>query len=472
MSGDWIGDLDLEGVSRALAAGKVSSLEATDAYLARIERYDPVLNAYITVTAARARARARALDDESARGRRRGPLHGVPIALKDLVDVAGVKTTAGSRVLADNVAARDACVTERLTAAGAVLLGKLSMFEFAFGRPATDEPFPTGRNPWDVARDPSGSSTGSGVAVAAGLCAGAIGSDTGGSIRNPAARCGIAGLKPTYGLVSRRGVVPLSWSLDHVGPMTRGVWGCAVMVQAIAGRDAGDATTRSAPSPAPDYVGGLDGGVRGLTLGVPRRYYFDWPGLDPEVRAANVAACAELSRLGARLEDVDAPTLDLSSSIWVPYLAEAFEFHRETVRAHPDRYREGTRMRLYMGALVAAADLVRAERLRARLRREVMTLFERVDALVFPGQGALAARFEAIDTTEVMPATARYTLPWNLLGLPAMVVPCGFSGEGLPIALQIVGRPFEDATVLRVARAYERATDWHTRRPDPARWRR
>lgn len=470
MSADWIGEFDLEGVSRAIAARKVSSLEATEAYLARIERHDRVLNAYITVTADRAQALA--LDEELARGRCRGPLHGVPIALKDLVDVAGVKTTAGSRVLADNVAARDAWVTERLTAAGAVLLGKLSMFEFAFGRPATDEPFPTGRNPWDVTRDPAGSSTGSGVAVAAGLCAGALGSDTGGSIRNPASRCGIAGLKPTYGLVSRRGVVPLSWTLDHVGPMTRGVWGTAVMLQALAGRDAGDPTTHDAPSPLPDYTAALESGVRGLTLGLPRRYYVDWPGLDPQVREANVAAYDELERLGSRLEDVDAPTLDLSFGIWVPYLAEAYEYHRETVRARPQDYREGTRMRIYMGALVSAADLVRAERLRARLRREVMALFERVDALVLPGQGALSARFEAIDTTEVMPPIARYTIPWNLLGLPAIVVPCGFSLEGLPIALQIVGRPFDEATVFRVARAYERATDWDVRRPDPAGWRR
>jgi aspartyl-tRNA(Asn)/glutamyl-tRNA(Gln) amidotransferase subunit A len=345
------------------------------------------------------------------------------------------------------------------------------MFEFAFGRPVTGDPFPTGRNPWDVARDPSGSSSGSGVAVAAGLCAGALGSDTGGSIRNPAARCGIVGLKPTYGLVSRRGVVPLSWSLDHVGPMTRTVWDTAAILGVIAGRDAGDPTTRDAPAPVPDYTAALEEGVGGMTLGVLRRYALDWPGLHPEVKAANLAACAELERQGARLVDVDAPTLDLTFGMWVPFLAEAYEYHAETIRRRPQDYREGVRTRIHMGALVPASDLLRAQRLRGRLRREVLAVLARVDAILLPAQGAPAARFEEISTREVMPPMARYTMPWNLVGLPAAAVPCGFTGDGLPVSLQIVGRPFDEATVLRIGRAYERATDWHARRPDPAGWR-
>jgi len=462
-------DLDLRGVCEAMNRGELTSVQATEAYLQRIERHDRVLRAYITVMADEALASAKAADVERAQGQRRGPLHGVPVALKDLIAVAGVRMTAGSRVLADHVPARDAFVTERLRGAGAVLLGKLAMHEFAFGRPATDEPFPTGRNPWDVRREPAGSSSGSGVAVAAGLCAGALGSDTGGSIRGPAARCGIVGLKPTYGLVSRRGVVPMDWSLDHVGPMTRTVWDSAVLLQAIAGHDPEDASTRAAPAPGMTSV--LEAGVRGLRLGVLRRYYVDWPGLDGEVREAALEAMAELQRQGAALEDVDAPTLDLAPSIWATFLAEMYEYHRETFRARPHDYREPTRVRLMMGALVTAADLLRAQRLRARLAREVRGLLERVDALVFPGHAAPAQRIEEVSTREVMAPGARYTSPWNLLGLPAIVVPCGFSRDGLPLALQIVGRPFDEPTVLRIARAYERATDWHRRRPDPAGWR-
>jgi aspartyl-tRNA(Asn)/glutamyl-tRNA(Gln) amidotransferase subunit A len=463
-------DLDLRGVSETIARGEVTSVQVTEAYLERIGRYDPVLRAYITVMTDDALARAKAADVEQAEGRRRGPLHGVPIALKDLIAVAGVAMTAGSRVLAGHVPSRDAFVTERLHSGGAVVLGKLSMHEFAFGRATPDGPFPTGRNPWDVSREPAGSSSGSGVAVAAGLCAGALGSDTGGSIRGPAARCGIVGLKPTYGLVSRRGVVPMDWSLDHVGPMTRTVWDTAVLLQAIAGHDPEDASTRAAP--APGFTGLLEAGVRGKKLGVLRRFYFDWPGLNDEVRAAALAAVAELTRQGAIVEDVDAPTLDLAQTIWVAFLAEMYEYHRETFRRRPQDYAEGTRIRLMMGALVSAPDLLRAQRLRAQLTREIRALLDRVDALVFPGHAAPAQRFEELSTREVMAPGARYTSPWNLLGLPAIVVPCGFSRDNLPLALQIVGRPFDEPTVLRIARAYERATEWHKRRPDPAGWRR
>jgi aspartyl-tRNA(Asn)/glutamyl-tRNA(Gln) amidotransferase subunit A len=468
VSADTLCDLDLTGLSAAIHSGKTSSVEATEAYLGRIARHDGVLKAYITVMGDRALAQARTADAELRRGARRSPLHGVPLALKDLVAVAGVRMTAGSRVLADHVCTSDAAVTERLDAAGAVTLGKLSMHEFAFGRPATDEPFPTGRNPWNVAREPAGSSSGSGVAVAAGLCAGALGSDTGGSIRGPAARCGIVGLKPTYGLVSRRGVVPLSWSLDHVGPMTRTVRDTAVLLQAIAGEDPGEASTRGAR--VGDYTAGLEDGVRGTKLGLLRRFYVDTQALHPEVKDAALAAFKELGRQGATIQDVDAPTLDLGGAIWVTMLSEVYEFHRETIRDRPHDYREGIRTRIYMGALVTAADYMRGQRLRARLRREVMALLDRVDALVQPGQAAPAQRFEDMPGTQIIVPGSRYTNIWNLLGLPAVVVPCGFSRDGLPLSIQIVGRPFDEATVLRIARAYERATDWHTRRPDPKNW--
>ena len=462
-------DLDLRGVSEGIGRRELSSVEATEAYLARIAEHDAVLRSYITVTADMALAQAKDADAEMARGRRRGPLHGVPIALKDLVAVAGVKMTGGSRVLADYVPTRDAFVTGRLKDAGAVLLGKLAMHEFAFGRPITEGAFPTGRNPWDVRRAPAGSSSGSAVAAAAGLCAGALGSDTGGSIRGPAAMTGLVGHKPTYGLVSRSGVLPLSWSLDHVGPMTRGVWDSAVLLQAIAGADPDDTSTRGATTQ--DYVGGLEDGARGLRLGLLRRYYVDAPGLDDEVRAAALTAFDVLRKEGATIEDVDAPSLDLAMAAWAPIMSEAYEYHADTLRATPEKFGEGLRTRIYLTALSTAQDVQRAQRLRARIGREVDALLSRVDALIFPGQAAPALRFEEFPSTGFAPASIRYTAPWNLLGLPAVVVPSGFTREGLPVSIQIVGRRFDDATVLRIARAYERVTDWHRRRPDPTRWR-
>jgi aspartyl-tRNA(Asn)/glutamyl-tRNA(Gln) amidotransferase subunit A len=468
VSADALCDLDLKGVSDALAAGKVSSLEITEAYLRRIEKYDGVLRSYITVMADAARARASAADTAGQRRERRGPLQGVPIALKDLIAVAGVRMTAGSRVLADHVPPADAFVTQRLQETGAVILGKLSLHEFAFGRPATDEPFPTGRNPWDVRRSPAGSSSGSAVAVAAGLCAGALGSDTGGSIRGPASMVGIVGHKPTYGLVSRRGAVPMDWSLDHIGPMTRSVWDSAVMLQAIAGEDAGDTSTRGAR--VQDYTRSLESGVKGMRLGLLRRYYVDWPGLHDDVRAAALTAFDELKRQGATVQDVHAPALDLAMAAWVAFLAEMYEYHADTLRTRSQEYRENLRPRIYMGALVTASDYLRAQRVRARLLREVNALLEGVDALIFPGQAAPAMTFDSVPMKGVMPASGRYTAPWNLLGLPAVVVPCGMSGDGMPVSIQIAGRAFDDATVLRIARAYERATDWHTRRPRAEAW--
>jgi aspartyl-tRNA(Asn)/glutamyl-tRNA(Gln) amidotransferase subunit A len=463
-----ISDLDLHGVSDGIGRREISSVQATEAYLGRIAEHDSVLRSYITVTADMALAQAKEADGEIARGRRRGPLHGVPIALKDLIAVAGVKMTSGSRVLADHVPTRDAFITRRLKDAGAVLLGKLAMHEFAFGRPVTDGAFPTGRNPWDVRRAPAGSSSGSAVAAAAGLCAGALGSDTGGSIRGPAAMTGLVGHKPTYGLVSRSGVLPLSWSLDHVGPMTRGVWDSAVLLQTIAGADPDDTSTRGATTQ--DYVGRLEDGARGLRLGMLKRYYVDVPGLNDEVRGAALTAFDVLRKEGATIEDVDAPSLDLAMAVWAPIMSEAYEYHAATLRATPEKFGEGLRTRIYLTALFTAQDIQRAQRLRARIGREVDALLSRVDALIFPGQAAPALRFEEFPSTGFAPASIRYTAPWNLLGLPAVVVPSGFTREGLPVSIQIVGRRFDDATVLRIARAYERVTDWHRRRPDPTRW--
>ncbi|MFN8635954.1 MAG: amidase [Chloroflexota bacterium] len=469
-----IADLDLKGVSDAIQAKKISSIEATEAYLKRIEQHDAVLQSYITVTPERALVQARRADAELAEGHSRGPLHGVPIALKDLIAVAGVRMTGGSQVFAKHVPTEDSPIASRLVELGAVILGKLSLHEFAFGRAATDGsladgPFPTGRNPWNVGMVTGGSSSGSGAATAAGLCAGALGSDTGGSIRGPAALCGLVGHKPTYGLVTRRGCLPQCWSLDHVGPMTRGVWDAAILLQAIAGHDPGDAST-SAARPA-SFTRDLEAGVRGMRFGLPRRFYLDWEGLHPDVRSAAIAAFAELERQGARIVEVDAPTLDLAQSIWGAMLSEMYEYHRDTIRAHPERYRTPTRLLIQASALCSAHDLVRAQRLRARLAREVRDILQGVDAIIFPGAAEPATPFPADPTpTELVRAASRYTNVWNLVGLPACVVPSGFSQDGLPVSIQIVGRPFDDGTVLRIARAYERATPWHTRRPDPAGW--
>jgi aspartyl-tRNA(Asn)/glutamyl-tRNA(Gln) amidotransferase subunit A len=469
-----IPDLDLKGVSEAIHAKRISSVEATEAYLQRIERHNAVLQAYITVTPEMALEQARRADAELAQGQSRGPLHGVPIALKDLIAVAGVRMTGGSQVLANHVPTENSPISDKLVEAGAVILGKLSMHEFAFGRAATDGsmetgPFPTGRNPWNVERITAGSSSGSGAAAAAGLCAGALGSDTGGSIRGPAAMCGLIGHKPTYGLVTRRGCLPQCWSLDHVGPMTRSAWDAAVMLQVIAGHDPGDGSTSQArPS---SFTRELEAGVRGMRFGLPRRFYVEWPGLHPDVRTAAFAAFAELERQGATIVDVDAPTLDQAQGIWGAMLSEMYEYHRDTIREHPERYRTPTRLLMLASALCSAHDLVRAQRLRARLAREIRDILQTVDAIVFPGQSEPATPFPADpNPTELVRAASRYTNVWNLVGLPACVVPSGFSGDGLPVSIQIVGRPFDDATVLRVARAYERATPWHTRRPDPAGW--
>jgi aspartyl-tRNA(Asn)/glutamyl-tRNA(Gln) amidotransferase subunit A len=304
--------------------------------------------------------------------------------------------------------------------------------------------------------------------VVAGLCAGGLGSDTGGSIRGPSANCGLVGLKPTYGLVSRAGVAPRCWSLDHVGPMTRSVWDTAVLIQAIAGHDPADASTRAA-EPA-SYTAQLGAGGRGTRLGLLRRFYHDWPDLDPEVRAGAEAAYAVLRDLGAEIVDVDAPALDLAQAAWSPFPTEMYEYHAETVRRSPELYRETTLPRLYMGALFTAEDLLHAQRLRARLAREVAGLLERVDALIFPGSSGPALRFEEINVSELVRPGNRYTAPWNLTGSPALVVPSGFNRGGLPLSIQLVGRPFDEATLLRIGQAFEQATDWHSRRPDEAAW--
>jgi aspartyl-tRNA(Asn)/glutamyl-tRNA(Gln) amidotransferase subunit A len=460
-SGERLTALSLAEVSALVRAKKVSPVELTRACLSRIEALDPKLNSFITVTAETALAAAGAAEEEIQRGSWKGPLHGIPIALKDLVDTRGVRTTAGSNVLRDRVPTEDAEIVRRLQAAGAVLLGKLNLHEFAYGGTTVVSAFGVVRNPWSLGRSAGGSSAGSATAVAAGLCYGAIGSDTGGSIREPAAFCGIVGLKPTYGRVSTRGVIPLSESLDHVGPMTRRVRDAALMLQPLAS----DVDDRGcANPPVPDYARALEA-KPGLRLGLPRVPFYE--ALHPDVDEAMRQALAVLESLGCRARDV---TLDAGSEASLPVLrAEVYACHEPTVTSSPELYQPETLKRIRGGAEITASVYIAARRRLEALRREVRAVFESVDLLVTPTTPGPAPVID--DLLADMPnlrakefVMLRNTRPFNTLGLPALSLPCGFTKDGLPIGLQIAGAPGDEARVLALAYAYEQATDWHTRR--------
>ena len=475
--------LILEELGPLLRDKQVSPVEVARAYLGRIDALDKTLNAYITVTGDQALADARRCEEEILRGDYRGPLHGVPVALKDLYDTAGVRTTAASKIYAQRVPDEDATSVARLHAAGAVIIGKTNLHEFAYGVTTDSSYFGPTRNPWDLERVPGGSSGGSGAAVAAGLCAAATGSDTGGSIRIPAALCGIVGLKPTYGRISCYGLLPLSWTLDHPGPMTRSVYGAAVMLAAMAGYDPRDPA--SADVPVPDYVTGLRDGVEGLVLschpelveGLPKglRIGLDprWAlaGIQEEVRAAFQEALGVLEDLGAEIVEVSVPRVEEGMEAALTILmAEATDIHEEFLRTRPDDYRPDVRVRLEKGFAVRGSDYGRARRSGELLRRDLATLFQKVDLLATPMCGITAPKpgqREATiggETVPVMAPLTRYTRVFNLTGLPAISAPCGYSSEGLPIGLQLVGRAWDEATVLRAAYAYEAATEWTQRR--------
>ncbi len=434
--------------------------------LARIERLEPRLNAFITVMRESAGQAAREAEREIGAGRWRGPLHGVPLTLKDLYDTAGVRTTAGARITADRVPTRDATVTARLQAAGSVIVGKCNMFEFAYG--AVHPDFGPSRNPWALDRSTGGSSSGSGAAVAAGLGYGSMGSDTGGSIRLPASHCGLVGLKPTYGLVPRTGVVALSWSLDHCGPMTRTVWDCAAMLRAVAGHDPAD--PGSADRPVPDYLAGIDGGGRGLRVGVPRNHLQD---LEASVAAAFEAALGVLRGLGAEVRDLELPDGEaLTLANLTIITGEAASFHAAWFRERPADYSEAVRERLEAGMAMLAIDLLAAQRARRALLARLAEAMAGVDLLALPTSAATAPTIESFMAARPMGAGGDVILrrggltgPYNLAGLPAISIPAGFDAAGLPIGLQLVGHAWQDARVLRAARAYERATDWTARRP-------
>ena len=457
--------LTISEAAELLRRRELSPVELTRAHLDRIDAVDGRLDSYVTVLRDEAMGAARAAEREIANGGYRGPMHGVPIALKDLYATAGVRTTANSRVMADWAPSEDSTAGRKLTEAGAVLLGKLCMNEFALGGPDPTSLFPTARNPWNPDHYPGGSSSGSGSAVAAGLAMGALGSDTGGSIRGPAAFCGITGLKPTYGRVSRYGVVPLSWTLDHCGPMTRTVEDAALMLQAIAGPDPKDPTASA--EPVPDYASALRPDLSGLTVAVPRDYFFDdQPDLDPEVAGLVEDGIGVLRRLGAQVRDVSVPSLFYSrGASSVIMMGEAYAYHERNLKERRHDFGNAVRQRFLLGALFTTADYVQAQRVRAVLREEFDAVLRQADVIVTPSFPYTAPRLDGYDG-----ATAgsgfRYLGPFNLSGLPAMSVPVGRTAStGLPAAMQIAGRAFDESTVIAVGHAFQQETSWHQERP-------
>jgi aspartyl-tRNA(Asn)/glutamyl-tRNA(Gln) amidotransferase subunit A len=448
--------LTLTEAAALVRAKKVSPLELTRGCLTRIERLNPVANAFITVTDVTALAQARAAEAEIARGRWRGPLHGMPIALKDNIDTAGVRTTAASGVFASRLPEQDAEVVTRLKAAGAVLLGKLNLHEFAYGGTSLVSRFGPVRNPWHRGYITGGSSGGSGAAVASGLCYGALGTDTGGSIRLPASFCGIVGLKPTYGRVSLRGVLPLAWSLDHVGPMARTTADAAALLQAIAGYDAADAT--SVDRPTPDYARALLERVRTARLGLPREYNAS---LDPEVEAVFRDAVLVLKGITAGAQEVSfVASGDDRTTIRA---AEAWTYHAATVATTPGLYDPDTLSRIRTGENITATAYIEARRRMDQLRHEPPAAFRNVDLLVLPTVPILPT--SSADTPADDGPRIRNLAPFNLNGFPAISVPCGFSVGGLPIGVQLVAPPWGEERLLAVAAAYEAATTWHTKHP-------
>jgi len=454
--------LTIEEAAGLIAERKLSPAELTKALLRRIDGLEGRLNAFITVDGDTAMTAAKTAANEIATRGVHSPLHGIPVALKDIFGLAGVQMTAGSKILAENQSPEDSEAALRLKTAGAVILGKLNLHEFAFGATGVNPHSGPARNPWDLERITGGSSSGSGASVAAGECPAALGTDTGGSIRIPASLCGIVGLKPTYGRVSKRGVLPLSWSLDHVGPMTRTVEDAAIVLQAIAGRDPGDASTSD--EPVPDYAQALREDVRGLRIGLPRQFFFE--NVDPEVESAVRAAVSLLAEAGAVVTEVDVPLVsEMPGGVTAIMLPEALAYHQKWMSERPDDYGDDVRYRLELGATYLAVHYVQAQRLRemavAVWRAEV---FSKVDLIATPTTPISARPIEEGDL-QVTFNLIRFTNPLNFLGVPAISIPCGFTAEGLPVGLQLAGRWWDEATVLRAAYAYEQATDWHSRRP-------
>ena len=442
--------------SRAFATRKLSPTELVRALLARIERLDPRLNAFIRLDAEAALAAAATAEAEIAAGRHRGPLHGVPVGIKDIIDVVGLPTTCHSKVMPNTPATADAVVVGKLRQAGAVIMGKLSTHEFAIGGPSFDLPWPPARNPWNRDHHPGGSSSGSGVGLGAGFFPLALGTDTGGSVRNPASACGIVGLKPTYGLVSRRGVFPLAFSLDHVGPMTRDVADNALLLDTIAGHDPHDPGSAAASSR--DFARGLERGVRGLRIGYVRHFHEQDMPAHPDVAAGLDTVARTLAGEGAILSTITLPSLGEFAAVNRVILnAEAWTIHAPWLRERPGDYGMLARRRLMPGAVLTAGDLLAAQRRRAEMIAAVDAALEEVDVLLCASSMDPASRIEdAEETARTYPRQAR--APFNTTGHPALAMMAGLSRDGLPLSVQFVARHFADATLFQVARAWERAS--------------
>ncbi|MGH7826902.1 MAG: amidase [Candidatus Binatia bacterium] len=464
MASNDLSYLSILEAAAGLRRRRFSPTELAEACLKKIGAIDGKLHSFITVTTALALQQAKQAEQELVSGKDRGLLHGIPIALKDLYMTEGIRTTCHSAVLQDWVPEGDATAAAKLAEAGTLLLGKLGMHEFAFGGPSVDAPFPAVRNPWNTAHIPGGSSSGSGAALAAGLCLGALGSDTGGSIRTPSSHCGIVGIKPTYGRVSRYGVVPLSWSLDHAGPMARNVEDCAVLLQAIAGYDPKDPA--SANVPVPDFRAGLNQGIEGIRIGVPRAGWFDeQKGTDPEIAAIFDRALKTLESLGATVVEIDGrPFAAARKANQTILIAEAYAYHEKRLQETPEKFGSSVRRRMLEGAFLSAADYITALRARTALNEQICANFSRVDVFATPTAPRPPEAFDALDPNE-QNLRPSFTNPFNLTGLPALSLPCGFTQGNLPVGLQITARPFDENTAFRIAYAYEQATDWHARRP-------
>jgi aspartyl-tRNA(Asn)/glutamyl-tRNA(Gln) amidotransferase subunit A len=451
-------DSSIAAMGAALRSGTITAEQLARDALARVAARDPALQAFVLVTESRALDDARRADQELRAGRDRGPMHGIPYALKDIYDTAGIRTTCHSKLRIDHVPDQDSVVAAKLREAGGVLLGKLATHEFAIGGPSFDLPFPPARNPWNTEHVTGGSSSGSATAVAARMVRMAMGSDTGGSIRGPAAWCGLVGIKPTYGRVSRRGVFPLSWTLDHCGPLTRSIEDAAITLQVLAGHDPQDPA--SADVPVPDYRAGLERGVSGLRIGVPRAFFATASAVTPEVLAAIDRTIALLRDAGAGVEDVQLPDYALFAAAGrVIMMPEAFAIHEADMQTRLMDYGEITANRFVLGAAVTAVDYINALRARRELTDAVNAVLGRYDALLTASALATAPRFDA-PVDSLSSTSPMQTIPFNVTGHPAMSVPVGLAPNGLPLSVQIVGRPFDEAMVFRIGRAMEQVTGW------------
>jgi aspartyl-tRNA(Asn)/glutamyl-tRNA(Gln) amidotransferase subunit A len=448
--------------ARLIERRQLSPVELTKACLARIERLDGRINSFLLTRPDAALAEAQAAEREIMGGGYRGPLHGIPIGLKDIFNTAGIRTTAHSKILIDNLPGEDAVATSRLAEAGTILLGKLATHEFAMGGPSFDLPWPPARNPWNTEHFTGGSSSGTGAAIAAGLILGGGGSDTGGSIRLPSAYCGVVGMKPTYGRVSRRGVLPLSYSLDHVGPMAWTAEDCAILLQAMAGHDVED--PGSADLPVPDYRAALRADLRGIRVGVVRHFYERDHRIGDEGRAAIDTALGIMRDLGAELHEVAlSPVQDYGACGWIILLAESWAVHEAVMRERFLDYGRMMRNRVVLGSLLSSADYIQAVRLRRALVGEMDAAMRDVDVLISAVAPGDAPRLDEPPSYESFQRPLM--MPFNVTGQPALAIRCGVSRLGLPLGLQIAGKPFDEATVLRVGHAYELATPWRGMRP-------